>query len=166
MMTQYLEKMTEQSNSKTWHQYFVQNLRLLRTGQFEHVYVSCKEEVESRRDSNIAWIPVHLKLFCTFEQFKAILEENTLILHCKTTCCCRTTSPSASFHVGSSHDVHSIVQSGLIPGGENVKKERHAVFFTTVNPIFVDQHQEIDYHLTKPGIAVHKNNWNAQQNTV
>ena len=29
-------------------------------------------------------------------QFKAILEVNTLILHCKTTCCYRTTSPSTS----------------------------------------------------------------------
>ena len=30
LMTRYLEKITEQSNSKTWDQYFVQNLRLLR----------------------------------------------------------------------------------------------------------------------------------------
>ena len=33
------------------------------------------------------------------------------------------------YHVGSSHDLHSILQSGLIPGGKNVKKGRHAVFF-------------------------------------
>ena len=42
--------MTEQSNTKTWRQYFVHNLRLLRTGRFKHGQVSCKEEVESRRD--------------------------------------------------------------------------------------------------------------------
>ena len=72
-MTQYFEKMAEHSNSKIWRQ----NLRLLRTGQFEHCEVSCKEEVESRRDSIVAWIPVHLKLFFTFEQVKAILEEHT-----------------------------------------------------------------------------------------
>ena len=93
-MTQYFENMTEQSNSKTWHQYFVQNLRLLRTGHFE---------VESGRDSNTAWILVHLKLFYTFEQFNAILEENSLTLH---------------------HPVW------IDFGWENLKKGRHAVFFT------------------------------------
>ena len=33
---------------------------------------------------------------CTFEQFKATLEENTSILHCMTSCCYRATSPSTS----------------------------------------------------------------------
>ena len=33
-------------------------------------------------------------------------------------------------HVRRSHDTHSIIQSGLIPGGEDVKKRRHAVFVT------------------------------------
>ena len=42
------------------------------------------------------------------------------------------------YHVGSSHDAHSIVQSGLIPRGKEVKKGRHAVFFTAVNPVFID----------------------------
>ena len=41
-------------------------------------------------------------------------------------------------HVGSSHDMHSIIQSGLIPGGTDVKKGRHAVFFTAVNAMFID----------------------------
>ena len=39
---------------------------------------------------------------------------------------------------------------------ENVKKGRHAVFFTAVNPMFVDQHKEVEYDLTKPRIAVYK----------
>ena len=60
------------------------------------------------------------------------------------------------YHVGSSHDLHSIIQSGLIPGGTNVKKGRHAVFFTAVNPMLIDQHRERDYDVTKPRIAVHK----------
>ena len=163
MMTRPRER-TEQSNSKTWHQYFVQNLRLLRS-QLEHGKASCKEEVESRRGSDIAWIPVHLKLFCSFEQFKATLEENKLILHCKTTCCYRTTSPSI-YHFGSSRDFHSIIQSGLIPGGKDVKKGKHAVFFTAVNPMFVDQHKEVEYDLKKPRIAVCTNNWKVHQTTV
>ena len=43
-------------------------------------------------------------------------------------------------HVGSSHDMHSIIQSGLIPGGKDVKKGRHAVFFTAVNAMIVDHY--------------------------
>ena len=33
------------------------------------------------------------------------------------------------YRVGSSHDTHPIIESGLIPGGTDVKKGRHAVFF-------------------------------------
>ena len=46
------------------------------------------------------------------------------------------------YHVGSSHDTHLIIRSGLIPGGKDVKKGRHAVFFTSVNPMFIDQNRE------------------------
>ena len=63
------------------------------------------------------------------------------------------------YHAGSSHDLHSIIQSGLIPGWKNVKKGRHAVFFTAVCPMFVDQHEEVEFDLTKPRIAVYNNNW-------
>ena len=119
--------------------------------------------MESRRDSYIAWIPVHLKLFYTFEQFKAILEKNTLILHCKTTCCYRTTSPSSSITLEASMTYTPVwVDSGW----EIVKRGRHAVLFTAVHPMFVDQHKEVEYDLTKPRIAVYKHNWKVHQNTV
>ena len=49
------------------------------------------EEIPTVRGSQFTW-----KLFFSFEQFKAILVENTLILHCKTRCCYRTTSPSTT----------------------------------------------------------------------
>ena len=46
------------------------------------------------------------------------------------------------YHGGSSHELHSIIESGLIPGGKDVQQKRHAVFFTAVNPTFIDQHKE------------------------
>ena len=49
------------------------------------------------------------------------------------------------YHVGSSHDMHSIIQSGLIPGVKDVKNGRHAVFFTAVNPKYIDHYREKDY---------------------
>ena len=69
-------------------------------------------------------------------------------------------------HVGSSHDLHPIIQSGLIPGGKDGKKGRHAVFFTAVNPMLNGQHRERDYDVTKPRIAEYKHTWKMHQNTV
>ena len=46
-------------------------------------------------------------------------------------------------HVGSSHDVHSIITSGLIAGGNDGKQGRQTVFFTAVNPMEEDNSQSI-----------------------
>ena len=62
--------------------------------------------------------------------------------------------------------LHSIIQSGLIPGGKSVKKGRHAVCFTTVNPMIVDHQKEVEYDLTKPRTAVCKNKWKIYTKTV
>ena len=70
------------------------------------------------------------------------------------------------YHVGSSHDLHSVIQSGLIPGRKVVKKGRHAVFFTAVNPMFVHQHKQRKYDIAKPRIAMDKQNWEIHQNTA
>ena len=88
-----------------------------------------------RKDISIVWIHALLIPSCTFEQFKVILEE-----HINPTLQDNVLVPSDFaehiYHVGSSHDLDSIIQSGLIPGGKDVKKGRHAVFFTAVNPMF------------------------------
>ena len=144
---QYLEKKTEPSNSESWHRCFVQNLHLLSIGQFEHGWNTCKKEEVLRSDSSTVWIHTPLIPSCTFEQLKATLEENTSILHCKTTCCYRATSPRTS-------------------GGQDVKKGRHAVFFTAVNPMYIDHYRENDCDMTKPKIAVYKQTWKIRQNTV
>ena len=70
------------------------------------------------------------------------------------------------YHVRSSHDLHSIIQSGLILGGKDIKKRRHAVFFTVVSPMFIDHFRERDYDVTQPRIAVYKHNCKIHQNTV
>ena len=41
------------------------------------------------------------------------------------------------YHVGNAHDVPSIIQSGLIPEGKSLKRDRQSVFFTAVNPTYV-----------------------------
>ena len=54
------------------------------------------------------------------------------------------------YHVGSSHDIHSIIQSELIPGGKEIKKGRQTVFFTAVNPMSIHPHKQRDYDVTNP----------------
>ena len=46
------------------------------------------------------------------------------------------------YHVGSYHEMHSIIQSGMIPRGKDVTKGRHAVFFTAVNPMLREEAQD------------------------
>ena len=70
------------------------------------------------------------------------------------------------YHVGSSHDMHSIIQSGLILGGRDIKKGRQTVFFTAVNPMHTHLHKQRDYDVMKPRIAVYKQNRKIHQNTV
>ena len=40
------------------------------------------------------------------------------------------------------------------------------MFFTAVNPMFIDHHREGDYDVTKPRIAVYKHNWKIHHNTM
>ena len=56
--------------------------------------------------------------------------------------------------------MHSIIQTGLIPGGRSNRKNRQSVFFTAVNPIDIQpDKREDEYDLDKPRIAVYKNTW-------
>ena len=85
----------------------------------------------------LLWTPVHRIFSIPPSTFKAILEALLLILHCKTTYCCHTSSSSTSVTLGTLTALHSIIQSGLIPGGESLREDGHAVFFTAVNPMRV-----------------------------
>ena len=48
----------------------------------------------------------------------------------------------------------------------SLRNDRHAVFVRAVNPMRVDQHNEFEYDLNNPRVAVCKNTWNTHQNTV
>ena len=45
-------------------------------------------------------------------------------------------------------------------------RERHAVFFAAVNPMYIDHYREKDYDVTKPRLAVYKHHWKIHPNTV
>ena len=59
-----------------------------------------------------------------------------------------------NYYIGNAYEMHSIMQSGLIPGGRSNRKDRQSVFFTAVNPIDIQlDRREVEYDLDKPRIA-------------
>ena len=160
---QYFEKKTEQSESG--HRCFIQNSRLLRIGPFEHGSNFCTSGAVKRlqycvnRSSAVNTILYHrgIQGHSGGEHVDSTLQDNVLL---------PSDFTEHIYHAGSSHDLHSITQSGLILFGKDVQKGRHAVFFTSVNPMFIDHCRERDYDVTKPRIAVYKHNWKTHQNTA
>ena len=66
------------------------------------------------------------------------------------------------FHAGSSLDLHSIIQSGLIGGGKDTIEGRQTVFFTAVNPVIDSQEDEL-YDLMKPRKVPYNTRWKVHQ---
>ena len=60
------------------------------------------------------------------------------------------------YHIGCAINLHSIVNSGLIPGGQKLSKERQTVFFTAVNPMNKEHKDPYEIDLTKPRLASYK----------
>ena len=69
------------------------------------------------------------------------------------------------YHIGCAINSHSITNSGLIPGGQNLSK-RQTVFFTAVNPMNKDHRDPQELGLTKPRLASYKQKWKRHQDTV
>ena len=70
------------------------------------------------------------------------------------------------YHIGCAASLHSIINSGLIAGGHNSRRERQTVFFTAVNPMNKDHRDPQELDLTKPRLASYKQKWKRQQDTV
>ena len=70
------------------------------------------------------------------------------------------------YHVGCAVNLHSITNSGLIPGGQKLSGKRQTVFFTAVNPMHKNHHDPKEFDLTKPRLASCKQKWKVHQDTV
>ena len=62
-------------------------------------------------------------------------------------------------HIGCAVNLHSITNSGLIPGEQNSSRARQTVFLTAVNPMHKNHQDPIELDLTKPRLAFYKQNW-------
>ena len=70
------------------------------------------------------------------------------------------------YYIGCAISLHSIMNSGLIPGGQNSSRDRQTVFFTAVNPMSKDHRDPQELDLTKPRLASYKQKWKRHQDTV
>ena len=69
-------------------------------------------------------------------------------------------------HIGCAINLHSITNSGLVPGGQILSK-RQTVFFTAVNTMDKDHKDPYELDLTKPRLASYKQKkWRKHQDTV
>ena len=105
--------------------------------------VERKQADAIRKDFNILLIHQDKKFFIS-ELFRVIqdaLQDNVLI-------------PNNFFeniyHIECAINLHSITNSGLIPGGQNLSKERQTVFFTAVGPMNKEQRDPINIDLEAP----------------
>ena len=70
------------------------------------------------------------------------------------------------YHIGCAINLHSITNSGLIPGGQNLSK-RQTVFFTSVDPMNKEHRDPNNIDLEAPRLAWYKQKkWKKHQNTV
>ena len=70
------------------------------------------------------------------------------------------------YHIGCAINLHSIENTGLIPGGQNLSK-RQTVFFTSVDPINKGHKDPDVIDLKAPRLAWYKQKvWKKHQNTV
>ena len=70
------------------------------------------------------------------------------------------------YHIGCAVSVHSIKNSELIARGQNSSRERHTVFFTSVNPMHKNHTDPQELDLTKSRLASYKQKWKVHQDTV
>ena len=71
-----------------------------------------------------------------------------------------------TYHVGCAINLHSIINSGLIPGGQNLSN-RQTVFFMLVDPMDKNHKDPDTIYLNEPRHAQHMHKaWKKHQNTV
>ena len=134
----------------------------LNIGLMKSVRVQWQKAEETRKDFNIVLIHQGKKFFI-FELFKVIQDAISLILQKKDNVLIPNDFFQYTFHIGCAINLHSIVNSGLIPGGQNLSK-RQTVFFTSVDPMNKEHKDPDEIDLNAPRLAwYHQKKWKKHQ---
>ena len=71
------------------------------------------------------------------------------------------------YHIGCAINLHSITNSGLLPGGQILSKERQTAFFTALNPMNKEHKDPHEIDLEAPRHAWYKQKkWRRRQDSV
>ena len=127
--------------------------------------VGWQEAEATRKEFNIVLIHKDKKFFVS-ELFKVIQDAIPLILHYRTMSSFRTISSSTFITSDVQSILHSITNSGLIPGGQILSK-RQTVFFTSVDLLNKEHRDPDNIDLNAPRLVWYKQKvWKKHQNTV
>ena len=125
---------------------------------------SWQKDEETRKDFSTVLI-LQEKFFIS-ELFKVIQDAISLILYRTTMSLIPDGFFKYIYHVGCAINLHSIINSGLIPGGQNLSN-RQTVFFLLVDPVD-KEHKDpdtIDLEAPRHAQYMHKA-WKKHQNMV
>ena len=155
VMVIYFEKKMERLTSGDYKIVFGTNLRNLSIGLMKCGRAKWQEAEVSRKDFNIVLVRTRNSLSPTSSRSLRTqshwpsLQDNVFI-------------PDNFFeyiyHIGCAINIHSITNSGLITGGQNLGKERQTVFFTAVNPTDKEHKDPYKLDLAAPRLAWYKKN--------
>ena len=71
------------------------------------------------------------------------------------------------YHIGCAMNSHSIINSGVIPGGQILSRDRQTVFFTSEDPMHKEHRDPNKIDPEAPRLArYHQKKWKKHQNTV
>ena len=162
-MVVYLEKMMERLNSGDRKIIFRTIVCILDFGLMKSGRASWQEEEETRTYFSVVLI---LQMqFCAAELSKVIqdailwilLQDNVVIPDCFF---------KYIYHVGRAINLHSIINSELIPGGQNLSN-RQTVFLLLVNPMEKEDKDPETIDLRAPRLAQYMHTaWKKHENTV
>ena len=151
VMEVYLETTTERLNSGESKTIFRLISCIVIIGLTKSGRKAWQKEEETRKYTSI--VLIHQEQSCTSELFKAIQDAVSSILLYRTMSLFRTVS-SSTFIMSDvqSINLHSIMNSGLIPGGQNLNN-RQTVFFLPVDPMDENHKDPDTIDLEAPRLA-------------
>ena len=111
-----------------------------------------QEEEETRKD--FSFVLILQEKFFTSELSKVIQDAILLILPLQDNVVIPDGFFKYIYHVGCAINLHSIINSGLIPGGQNLSK-RQTVFFLLVDPMDKEHNNPETIDLGAPRLALY-----------
>ena len=148
--------------SRTIWPYYV----VLRDGHLTIGYLLVQREEDQRKGFNLVLNPNSSKHFLYFRAIQGLSGDNFVDPALQDNVLLPEDPTEYINHIGKVSEKHSIIRSGLIPGGRSSRKGTGKLFFTTVNPMDDDQSMEKPMRLGQAEDRSIQNTWRPHPNTM